>query len=242
MADFYNFMFSKPFNMFTSLIHLFFPPVCAGCESLLLQSENTICSHCRHAIPRTGQHLIPENEAFKKFYGKIAVEYASAFLYYHKKGIVQQLIHNLKYKGMAEIGSTIGHWYAAELKSIRMLQTVDAVIPVPLHPKKLKERGYNQVSDFGRAVSVDLGLDFNEKLLVRKVYSKTQTRKNLSGRAELNAKEIFDVVFLTSDHNKHFLLIDDVLTTGATLEACCRALLKIPGTRISVVCMAMSHS
>ncbi|MFT3794340.1 ComF family protein [Flavobacterium sp.] len=228
--------------MFTSLIHLFFPPVCAGCDSLLLVSENAICSRCRHEVPQTGHHLIPQNEAFKKFYGKVDVVFAAAFLYYHKKGIVQELIHQLKYKGMEEIGAALGHWYGADLKTIGALQSVDAIIPVPLHPKKLRQRGYNQVSRFGLALSENLGKPLNQNILIRKVYSKTQTKKNLLGRSELGTKEIFDVVFSEQDHHLHFLLIDDVLTTGSTLESCSKALLKIPGARISIVCMALSHS
>ena len=227
--------------MFKSIINLFFPPVCAGCNSFLLVNEKVICTVCRHDIPLTNHHLNPENDAFKKFYGRIPVLHASALFYFHKKGIVQQLIHNLKYKGQEEIGTTIGQWYAEDLKNIESLVSIDEIIPVPLHRRKLKERGYNQVTAFGKALSCSLDLQYNDSLLIRNVYSKTQSKKNLLGRTE-GIETIFDVSFTEKDHNKHFLLIDDVLTTGSTLEACSHALLKIPGAKISIVCMAMAHS
>jgi ComF family protein len=204
-------------------------------------NENVICTVCRHDIPLTNHHLNPENEAFKKFYGRIPVLHTSALFYFHKKGIVQELIHNLKYKGHEEIGTIIGEWYTEDLKMIELLQSVDEIIPVPLHPKKLKERGYNQVTAFGKALSSGLNLVYNDSLLIRNVYSKTQSKKNLLGRTE-GIETIFDVSFTEKDHHKHFLLIDDVITTGATLEACSHALLKIPGTKISVICMAMAQS
>lgn len=227
--------------MFQSLINLFFPKVCSGCSTLLLGAENMICTTCRHDAPLTHHHLNPENDAYKKFYGRVLVQHASALFYFHKKGIVQELIHNLKYKGHQELGPLIGEWYATDLKMVAALQDVDQIIPVPLHPKKFKERGYNQVSGFGKALAEQLDIAYNDKVLIRKVYSKTQSKKNLLGRSELN-ETIFDVVFSEKEHNKHFLLVDDVLTTGATLEACSRALLKIPGAKISIVCMAMAHS
>ena len=227
--------------MFESIINLFFPTVCSGCNSFLLTNENVICTVCRHDIPLTNHHLNPENEAFKKFYGRIPVLHTSALFYFHKKGIVQELIHNLKYKGHEEIGTIMGEWYAEDLKTIQLLQSVDEIIPVPLHPKKLKERGYNQVTAFGTALSASLNLVFNDSLLIRNVYSKTQSKKTLLGRTE-GIETIFDVSFTDKNHNKHFLLIDDVITTGATLEACSRALLKIPGAKISIVCMAMAQS
>lgn len=228
--------------MFTSLIHLFFPKVCAGCDSILHTHENVLCSQCRHDIPLTQHFLIPDNEAMKKFYGRIPVEHVSTFMYYHKKGVVQQLIHNLKYKGLEAVGTTIGDWYAEDLKVLDVMQSVDAIIPVPLHRRKLRERGYNQVTAFGLSLSGNLKIPYRDNLLIRTVYSKTQTRKNLLGRSEVGASEIFDVQFSDSDCGKHFLLVDDVLTTGATLEACSRALLKIPEVKISIVCMAFSHS
>lgn len=227
--------------MFESIINLFFPKVCSGCSSFLLSNENVICTVCRHDIPLTNHHLNPENDAFKKFYGRIPVIHTSALFYFHKKGIVQELIHNLKYKGHEEIGTILGEWYAEDLKTIALLQSVDEIIPVPLHPKKLKQRGYNQVTAFGQGLSSSLNLDYNDSLLIRNVYSKTQSKKNLLGRTE-GIETIFDVVFTEKNYNKHFLLIDDVITTGSTLEACSRALMKIPGAKISIVCMAMAQS
>jgi ComF family protein len=192
-------------------------------------------------MPLTQHHKNPENDAFKKFYGRIPVEQVSALVYFHKKGIVQELIHSLKYRGQEAIGTVLGEWYGEELKSSQLLQTVDAIIPVPLHPKKLRERGYNQVTEFGNALAKKLEIPVNNSILYRQVYSKTQSQKNRLGRTE-GIDTIFDVSFDEKDHNKHFLLIDDVITTGATLEVCAKALLRIPGTKISIVCMAMADS
>ena len=227
--------------MFKSVIDLFFPPVCASCETLLVSNENVICTLCRHNLPLTNHHLNQENEAFKKFYGRIPLEYASAFLYFHKKGMVQELIHNLKYRGQEKIGTILGEWHVEDLKNSTIIQSVDEIIPVPLHKRKLKERGYNQLTTFGNALSRTLTIPYNPELLFRNVYSKTQSKKSFLNRSE-GIETIFDVVFSEKDHNKHFLLIDDVLTTGSTLEACSHALLKIPGAKISIVCMAMAHS
>lgn len=226
--------------MLKSLIDLFFPEVCGSCDALLLAGENAICIRCRHTIPMTNHHLIHENEAFNKFYGKLPVEFVSTMCYFHKKGIVQEMIHKLKYKGCEEIGAAIGSWYGEDLKKIEILQSVDEVIPVPLHKRRLKERGYNQVATFGQSLAESLGKHYNDKLLVRNVYSKTQTKKNRLGRST-NSQSVFDVEFSENAKQKHYLIVDDVLTTGATLEACGRAIAKIPGAKISIICIAMSH-
>lgn len=227
--------------MFKHFVNLFFPAVCAGCNSFLLSDENVICTFCRHQIPLTNHHLSVQNEAMMKFYGRLPIEFAAALCYFHKKGIVQEMIHKLKYKGQEDIGNAIGHWYARDLMLLENFTAIDEIIPVPLHKKRLKERGYNQVSAFGKALGMDIGIPMNENLLVRNVYSKTQTTKNRLGR-NLSNNKVFEAIYTEKDYNKHFLLIDDVLTTGATLEACGLALLQIPGAKISIVCMAMSHS
>jgi ComF family protein len=227
--------------VFNSLLNLFFPKVCAGCRKLLLATENVLCTNCRHEMPLTQYHLDSKNEAVKKFYGKIEIEYASAFLYFNKKGIVQELIHNLKYKGQEEIGTILGNWYVEDLKELKLETPFDIIIPVPLHKRKFKERGYNQVTTFGKTLAQGLEIAYDDTVLYRKKYSKTQSKKNLLGRSE-NIENIFDVHSIEKHQNKHLLIIDDVLTTGATLEACSRALLKIPGIKISIVCMAMANS
>ncbi len=226
--------------MLKSLKNLFFPPVCSGCDALLVDNESVICTSCRHEIPYTNQHLGPENELYKVFYGRVVLEHASALLYFTKKGITQEIIHNLKYRGQEEIGKTLGDWYVENLQKLSVLKTANTIIPVPLHPKKLKSRGYNQVEQFGRSLAKGLDLKYNSQILIRKTNSLTQSKKNRLKRSE-GIQKAFDVVFSEIDHNQHFVLVDDVVTTGATLESCCNALLKIPGTKISIICIAMAQ-
>lgn len=227
--------------MIQNLLNLFFPKSCAGCESFLLSYEKVICTQCRHEIPLTNHHQIEDNEIFQKFYGRIPLEFGAALFYFHKKGIVQEMIHKLKYKGQEEIGEIIGNWYGEILKDSEQLKDIDYIIPVPLHKKRLHQRGYNQVEKFGKALSFTLEIPYEDTLLFRKRYTKTQTKKDLLGRADM-ISTVFDVNHSKNYEGKHFVLVDDVMTTGSTLEACSRALLKIPNARISVVCMAMSHN
>lgn len=226
--------------MIKNLINLLFPNTCQGCSALLLQNEIVICSKCRHNLPLTNHHLVENNETFKKFYGKLPVAHASSVVYFHKKGLVQVLIHQLKYKGSEEIGSVFGDLYARDLKKIQSTHQFDEIIPVPLHKKRLQERGYNQVTFFGKSISKGLEIPLNEKILERLHYSKTQTKKTLLHRGEIT-DQLFRATFSEKDHGKHFLLIDDVITSGSTLEACGKELLKIPGAKISVVTIAYAH-
>ena len=141
----------------------------------------------------------------------------------------------------AKIGTTIGTWYSEELKNQEQIKNIDYIIPVPLHKRRLRERGYNQVKGFGKALSENLKIPYDNTVLQRKLYTKTQTKKNLLGRSDV-IDSVFSISFSENHHGKHFLLIDDVLTTGSTLESCSRALLKIPNSKISIICMAMSHN
>jgi len=227
--------------MLKKLLKLFFPEVCSGCSEILLQNENVICTTCRHDLPLTNHLLQTENEVFKKFYGKIMIEHASSMLYFHKKGIVQQLIHNLKYRNNTKTGELLGNWYVEDLKSNETLKTIDYIIPVPLHKKRLKERGYNQVAGFSEAIAKGLEKTYCDSILVRNEYASTQSKKNLIGRNSVS-DSTFQAQFSETHHNKHFLLVDDVLTTGATLEACGKAILKIPNAKLSIVTIAMSQS
>jgi len=227
--------------MFKSLINLLFPKVCLGCDAFLASNEAVICTSCRHDLPLTNYHLEAENELTKKFYGRIELQFGSAMMYYHKRGIVHELIHNLKYHKHQEIGNFLGNWYAEDLKSLEIIKTFDVIIPVPLHKKRLKERGYNQVETFGKALSESLNIPYDDSVLIRNIYSKTQTQKNFSGRTDVS-QAIFGVNFTEENHGKHFLLIDDVITTGSTLEACARVLLKIPGARLSIISISDTHN
>lgn len=227
--------------MLKYLINLFFPKLCLGCNSLLLYNEQTICSACNHSLPHTNHHLLKTNETTTKFYGIIPLEFSAAMLYFHKKGIVQNLIHNLKYKNHQEIGTLLGSWYAKDLEAISKVKMFSEIIPVPLHKKRLEERGYNQVTTFCEALSNELQIPYNTTLLLRNRYSKTQTKKDKENRKEIS-NALFDVTYTDADHNKHFLLVDDVMTTGATLEACAKALLKIPNSKVSIVTIAYTQS
>lgn len=204
-------------------------------------NETVICTSCRHELPLTNHHSETENEIIKKFYGRIPIEFGAAMFYFHKKGIVQQLIHNLKYQNHQEIGTMLGKWYGEELKFLEIVKNTDFIIPVPLHKKRLKKRGYNQVEKFGLALSSLLKVPYNNSILYRNIYSDTQTQKSFFGRTTIK-KDLFDVVFSEIHQGKHFLLIDDVITSGTTIEACAKALLKIPDAKISIVAMAYTHS
>lgn len=227
--------------MLKNLLNLLFPKLCNGCSSLLLKNEAIICSTCRHDLPLTQHHILKDNYTTKKFYGIIPVEFSASMLFFHKEGIVQNLIHNLKYRNHQEIGSFLGNWYADDLKEIAKKHDFSEIIPVPLHKKRLQERGYNQVTTFCEALSENLHINCNDKLLFRNLYSKTQTKKNKEQRNEVT-KLLFDVTFTEADYSKHFLLVDDVITSGATLEACAKALLKIPNAKISIITIAYTDS
>ena len=227
--------------MLKYLINLLFPKLCLGCNALLLNNEKIICNECNHNLPITNHHFLEHNDTTKKFYGIIPIEFSASMLYFHHKGIVQNLIHNLKYKNHQEVGSLLGKWYAKDLETVSQIQTVSEIIPVPLHKKRLEERGYNQVTTFCEALSNELKIPYNPDLLYRSRYSKTQTKKDKENRKDI-ANSLFDVNFTEADHNKHFLLVDDVMTSGATLEACAKALLKIPNCKVSIVTIAYTLS
>ena len=222
---------------FKDLLHIFFPERCVVCDKQLLKNEKIICITCRHDLPLTGFTYEPDNEMERSFTGRLKIVSATALVYFYKKGIVQKLIHKLKYQGHQEIGKFFGDWLGIEIKSSDRFKGLEVIVPVPLHPKKLKQRTYNQVSEFGKSLSEILEIPFEEDLLIRNIYTETQTYKHRTDRFQ-NTKNIFGLNNSEAYQGKHILLIDDVLTTGATLEACCYELERIPGIRISIATMA----
>ncbi|MHA6279199.1 ComF family protein [Salinimicrobium sp. CAU 1759] len=226
--------------MFHDFINLLYPKLCHGCDSSLKSNEHILCTSCLHSLPVADHHLEKDNPVEKIFYGRIPVENATALLLFEKKGMVQKLIHSLKYRGHEEIGSFLGLWLGSELKQIPDWKKVTMVIPVPLHKKKLKIRGYNQVTGFGREIAKALEVPYRDDILLKVNATKTQTlKKRLARWGSIDETFIVKETFLLE--NAHILLIDDLVTTGATLEACAQKLLKIPQLKISIATMAVTH-
>ncbi|MCM4160558.1 ComF family protein [Antarcticibacterium flavum] len=225
--------------MFHDLINLFYPRLCSICEQELVKNEPVICAKCIHDLPVTTYHLNNENPVKKVFYGRVEVENATALLEFHKKSGVQKLIHQLKYKGQQEIGTFLGQWMAAQILENSTFPGVEMVIPVPLHRKKLKHRGYNQVEKFGREISLALQMPYIDTALVKKSFSSTQTIKARLARWG-NMEESFVLADPGVVANRHILLVDDIITTGATLEACASVLKEAGGVKISVATMAIA--
>ncbi|WP_239704237.1 ComF family protein [Tenacibaculum finnmarkense] len=171
------------------------------------------------------------------FYGKILVKNVRSFLYYQKKGVTQKVIQELKYKNQPEIGRFIGNWFGENLKESGVFKEVDYIIPVPLHQTKLKKRGYNQLTEFGKTLSVLLNASYKPGFLIKTTIAKTQTTKLRFERFH-NIKTPFELTDVKVFEGKHVLLIDDVLTTGATLVACCEELLKTKNISISIATIA----
>ncbi len=224
-------------NFLNNIYELFYPELCACCNNTLTNNELIVCVNCRHDLPLTNFTNEENNLVEKSFYGRIQIETATALFYFFKKGKIQNLIHALKYKNQQQVGTLLGNWLGEELAESPRFSTIDYIIPVPLHKNKLKTRGYNQVSYFGKSISKILKIPFNETILTRISFTKTQTKKVRFDRWN-NVQELFFVEDQKTLENKHILLIDDIITTGATLEACCKAFKKTKNIKISIACMA----
>jgi len=223
--------------LFDDLISLFYPRLCAGCNTSLVKGEDVLCLNCIADLPRTNYHLYPDNPVFQQFIGRAHVELATSFCRFDKGGRLQHLLHQLKYKGKLEVGQKMGILLGSDLIKCYDYRSIDAIVPVPLHPKKERKRGFNQSLEICLGISEAMDRPVLPGNLIRKVYSDTQTRKGRFERWE-NVSGIFTVKNSTALAGKHLLLVDDVVTTGATLEACCIPLLEIPGVRVSIATLA----
>lgn len=222
-----------------SLKDLFFPPYCKSCSEYLQSSEQFICTDCRHTLPLTNYHKDNADAVKKLFYGRLKLENATALFFFEKRGGVQQLMHNLKYRGDKEISRSLGEWLGYELAQNPKYAQIDLVVPVPIHPKKKKTRGYNQVSGFAQAIARHLNTRCNESLLIKSKNTKTQVFKGRFTRSD-EVFEAFSITDISSEESNHILLVDDILTTGATLEACAIQLLQIPNIKLSIAVMAIA--
>jgi len=226
-------------NPFDDFINLLFPDLCILCGRALQKNEHQLCLSCLHDIPKTNYHLIEGNPIEKRFWGKVPIFRATSYFFFQKGSSFQKLLHILKYKGNKEIGEILGKYAAIDLLDSPDFTSIDFIIPVPLHPKKYKLRGYNQSEWISKGISEILNKPLDTTTLLRVRENPTQTKKTVFERFE-NTEGIFELSNTTLLAGKHVLLVDDVLTTGSTLEACARALLETQGIKISIFTLAVA--
>jgi ComF family protein len=220
-------------------ISLIFPKICAACGNSLWKHEEILCLSCDFHLPRTNFHLALDNPVSQLFWGRVKFESAASYLYFHKGNNVQRLIHRLKYKGRKDIGVFLGKQYGLHLKYSPFFNTVQRILPVPLHKKKLMQRGYNQSEEFAIGIAESMNIPVDRHALYRKKATETQTKKSRFKRWQ-NVADVFAVRDPGSLEMLHILLVDDVITTGATLESCILALADIKGIRISIATIAVA--
>lgn len=220
-----------------SFWELFYPNVCLSCGNHLNHQEKTICLVCLWKLPYTNFHLLNNNPLEKKLKGRIAIDSINSLLFFEKASNVQHLLHQLKYRQKEEVGRYLAQLVVEQLPVSKNQPAFDCIVQVPLHPAKLKARGYNQCTAFSTTLSKEWNIPFYPNVLVRKVNTKSQTGKSRANRWE-NVKDIFQVENPSLIHNKKILLIDDVITTGATLEACGHQLIVNKISSLHILTMA----
>jgi ComF family protein len=227
------------YNLWDDFLCLLFPRLCYGCGNHLLRNEKIICIQCYISIPRTNYHLLPDNPVEQLFWGRCEINKAAAFSFYNRGSRIRKLIHNLKYKGIKEIGEELGRIYGHNLKESDFLNGIDILIPIPLHSSRLRKRGFNQSELICRGIGEASGLFVDNKSVVRAEKSDTQTSRSRIERW-MNVEGIFNISKPENLKGKHILLVDDVITTGSTIDACATELLKIDGVKVSVVALAVA--
>jgi competence protein ComFC len=223
-----------------SLLHLFYPKLCIGCQKTLPTSEfSCFCLHCRSGLQPTDLHQRADNIFTDRFWGRVPLRAGAAMYYFLKKTPIQRALFQLKYNNQPEVGVRIGALYGAVLAETPLFQQVDYLVPVPLHPKREQHRGYNQSTMFARGLSQTMRVPVAEQVLVRRTHTTSQTKRHRVERFE-NVGDVFEVTDAKLFSGKHVLLIDDVLTTGATLEACGQQLIQIPNLHLSMATIAIA--
>jgi len=226
-------------NFLQDFVNLFYPRSCLLCGSPLYSDNKYLCTKCMLDMPVTNFHNRENSLTDHLFWGKINLEFAYSYLYFYKGSKYRNLIHMLKYKNKPGIGVFLGELYASELLKNEQVLSADFIVPVPLHPKKQRMRGYNQSEKFAEGLSNILKIPVGN-FLKRKVFTETQTKKTKEERWE-NVKDVFEVSDCNKLKNKHIVVVDDIITTGATVEACLNALKKCEGIKLSVLTIGIAQ-
>lgn len=224
-------------SWFRDIADFFFPRTCRVCGKVLLHNEDYLCMQCMLDMPRTDFGARPDNAMAQLFYGKIAVERAVAYFYFAKGSDYRRLIHRIKYNGEKECGRYLGKMMARELITTSTFAGIDYIVPVPLHRNKERKRGYNQSEWIAQGIADETGIPLCTDALVCRTHRESQTRKGIYDRY-LATREAFELLEDHSLHGAHVLLVDDVVTTGATLLACGEALLKSGVSKVSMATLA----
>lgn len=223
-----------------NIISMFYPKLCLGCGDALQHHERLLCTHCMLHLPETNFHKEHDNPLKWVFMGRVNVQEVASLLFYKKGNTVQHILHNLKYNGQKELGEMLGKYYGEQLIEEERFQDIDYIIPIPLHPKKERKRGYNQSEWLAMGLSEGMSRPYLKDVLIRTQFTETQTKKSRFNRWE-NVKEVFQIQNEEKVRGKHLLICDDVLTTGATTEAAAQQLLNIEGVRVSIVTLATAQ-
>jgi len=226
-------------DLFANFVSLLYPRLCVVCGEPLVESEKFLCYSCFLKLPRTNYHLISENPSIERFAGKVALEKASSYLYYNKGGIAQKLIAEIKYRGNWKLGKWIGDYIAKDMISSEFFQGIDYLVPVPLHRSKEKKRGFNQAEKIALGIAQVTKIPLETDNVFREKANTSQTKKGVFDRWR-NTLNLFQIRNPELFIEKHILLIDDVLTTGSTLEAVAQSILKSEGVKISVLTLAIA--
>lgn len=226
-------------TLVADFLSLIFPPTCIGCNRTLATSKQPICGICELELPSTNYHAIVNNPIERLFWGKIAIEFSCAIFFFEKKSPLQKIIHQFKYNNHPKTAIYMGKLIGEKIKNTSWLTSIDSIIPVPLHAIKQNKRGYNQAQKIAMGISQKCGIPILNDVLIKSINNTSQTNKGVFDRHQNTSKTFITTSKIPTNH--HFLLVDDVITSGATLFSCAQALKKIKNTRVSILTLAVAR-
>ena len=216
---------------------MLFPNLCICCDGYVSHQENQVCDLCMYTLPKYEENEFKDNSLARKFWGRVSLENVAAQYKLTGSSAVKSIIHQIKYRGNTDLGIAMGEVLGATLMKSTLFTDVNLLLPVPLHPKKERLRGYNQCDLLLTGLGAVMNIPIVKNKLIRKKHNSTQTKKNRYERY-INSKEVFYITDIKALQNKHVLIVDDVITTGATIEACASVLLDVDGLKLSVATLA----